>query len=200
MKVPAIASAGAVAVALLAAGCGGGGPASVAGTTTGSSGPPPPAAPPSPARASGNSTVLALGNAALATKFSACMRAHGEPDFPDPNAQGAITFGSAAPGMNRSSPRFRSAFHACRSLLPAGIGRPPSAALLAQVEQRLLAFSTCMRARGIGDFPDPSGGALPPFRPVGDLDPANARFRAAYAACRGRLPSGVPGKALGGLG
>ncbi|MDE3024388.1 MAG: hypothetical protein KGI93_02330, partial [Acidobacteriota bacterium] len=183
-----------------AAGCGGGGSASVAGTTTGSSGASPPAAPPSPPQQSENNTVLALGNAALATTFSACMRAHGEPGFPDPNAQGTITFGSAAPGLSRSSPVFQSAFHACRRLLPAGVGRPPSAALLAQVQKRLLAFSTCMRARGIGDFPDPSGGALPPFRPVGDLDPANARFRAAYVACRGRLPSGVPGKALGGLG
>jgi len=128
-------------------------------------------------------------------RFSACMRRHGEPDFPDPDAQGALF----VTGIDRNSPAFRSALSACRQLLPSGFGQAPTQARLEQVQQRLLAFSRCMRAHGIEDFPDPSGGALPRIQGAGDLDPNDARFRAAYGACHADLPAGVPVKALGGL-
>jgi hypothetical protein len=48
-------------------------------------------------------------------------------------------------------------------------------------------------------LPDPSGGELLQIRPVGDLDPNNPQFQTAYDACKGHIPSGLPGKALGGL-
>jgi hypothetical protein len=137
-----------------------------------------------------------LGNATQGAKFAACMRSHGLAGFPDPNPQGMIQFGS---GMDPRSPIFRSALNICRKLLPAGFGQPPTSAQLAQVQQRLLSFSQCMRAHRIEDFPDPSGGGLPRIRPVGDLNPRSPRFQAAYEACKGRLPAGLPGKALGGL-
>ena len=55
--------------------------------------------------------------------FSACMRSHGVPNFPDPvagangGAQIDITQGS---GIDQNSPQYQSAMHACQSLLPAG--------------------------------------------------------------------------------
>jgi len=67
------------------------------------------------------------------------------------------------------------------------------------VEEQLLAFAKCMRAHGLEDFPDPSGGELPLTRPHGDLDPSNPRFQADYRACKSDLPASLPGKALGGL-
>jgi hypothetical protein len=139
---------------------------------------------------------MMVGNAAQGARFSACVRAHGVSNFPDPDHHGTIELG---PGIDPHSPAFRSALSACRRLLPAGFGQPPTATQLARVQQQLLALTACMRAHGIGDFPEPSGAALPPIQPAGDLDPNNPRFRAAYKACGTRLPAGLPTKALGGL-
>ncbi len=144
----------------------------------------------------GNHTVINIGNPTQGTKFAACMRKHGEPSFPDPNSQGLIQFGSS---IDPHSPIFRSAKDRCQSLLPAGFGQPPTQAQLDQLQQQLLAFSTCMRTHAIKDFPDRSGGGLPQIQPVGDLDPNTAQFQAAYNACKAHLPAGVPAKALGGL-
>jgi hypothetical protein len=210
------AGAGLASLGLLAAGCGGGSPgvASVAASTTsaapptststrpatpvqngsgedGAAGTGPPAAP-----RGGNMTVINIGNPTAGTRFADCMRKHGVPNLPDPNSQGLIQFGS---GIDPHSPSFRSAMSTCRKLLPSGFGQPPTAGQLAQVQQRLLVFSKCMRVHGIEDFPDPSGAALPRIQPVGDLDPSNPRFQTAYQACKGHLPTGVPDKALGGL-
>ena len=140
--------------------------------------------------------MINIGNTTEGTKFAVCMRKHGVPSFPDPNSQGQIQFGS---GIDPHSPLFRSAQHSCKSLLPAGFGQPPSAAQLAQVQQELVAFSKCMRAHGISDFPDPSGAALPEIQPTGDLDPNNPQFQTAYNACKTHIPAGLPSKALGGL-
>ena len=196
-----------VAGSLAVAGCGGSASSGVAdvatsttGTTTaqdGSGRGRPAGGGSSAAPRGGNHTVMSVGNAAQGTEFSACMRKHGLPALPDPNAQGMIQFGSA---IDPHSPTFRSALSACRKLLPGGFGRPPTAAQLAQVQQQLLAFSKCMRAHGLSDFPDPSDGGLPRIQPRDDLDPGNPGFQAAYRACKGHLPLGLPAKALGGLG
>jgi hypothetical protein len=54
-----------------------------------------------------------------ALKFSACMRSHGEPSFPDPAANGSFTLPS---GMNAESPQFQNAEKACQSLMPSNPG------------------------------------------------------------------------------
>ncbi|MGH2972167.1 MAG: hypothetical protein ACRDLE_08610, partial [Gaiellaceae bacterium] len=53
------------------------------------------------------------------TKFAACMRANGEPNFPDPNAQGVVS----AP-LNRASPQVDRALQACRKDMPGGTPSP----------------------------------------------------------------------------
>jgi hypothetical protein len=66
-----------------------------------------------------SASQVAQDNAEM-LKFSACMRKHGEPSFPD------LTLGSGAmsaarqylKGVNVNSPQFQSALGACRSLLP----------------------------------------------------------------------------------
>ncbi len=144
----------------------------------------------------GNNTVINIGNPTEGARFAACMRGHGLPSFPDPTSQGTIQFGSS---IDPHSPLFRSAMKRCQGVLPAGFGQPPTQAQLDQLQQQLLAFSSCMRAHTIKDFPDPTGGGLPQIQPVGDLDPNNPRFQAAYNACKAHLPAGMPSKALGGL-
>ena len=214
----ALALACLAALGLLAAGCGASGSPAVANvasttstvasdtsttattatTTHGGSAGGAPEADNSPAGAGGggNHTVINIGNPTEGTKFAACMRKHGESSFPDPNSQGLIQFGSS---IDPHSPLFRSAKASCQGLLPVGFGQPPTQAQLDQLQQQLLAFSRCMRAHAINDFPDPTGGGLPQIQPVGDLDPNNPQFQAAYNACKAHLPPGVPSKALGGL-
>jgi hypothetical protein len=53
-------------------------------------------------------------------KLAKCMRAHGVPDFPDPNGQGQVQ-DSAPPGsdLNPNSPQFQAAQKACKSVAPA---------------------------------------------------------------------------------
>jgi hypothetical protein len=121
--------------------------------------------------------------------YSRCMRAHGITSFPDPNAQGGLKL-NAGPGtgLDPSSPQFKAANNACKSLLPS-LGTL-SPAQQAAVRARALKYSRCMRAYGISDFPDPNaqgGIALSP-KPGGDLDPHNPRFQAANQACQHDLP------------
>jgi hypothetical protein len=188
------------ALAFLAAGCGGGGGApgvasvassTTAGTTTtsttqgdsGAGGGPIN----SPRGGQGHFNVAVnAGSAALGAKFSACMRKHGVTNFPDPNSQGVIQFGSGN-GIDPSSPTFQSARSTCQKLLPNG--GQPTPQQQAKMQQQLLSFSKCMRAHGIKDFPDPSNGGLKLRAGAGsDLNPDNAQFQSAQQACQGKLP------------
>lgn len=51
-------------------------------------------------------------------KFSACMRSHGIPNFPDPVVHGSGLEISVPPGVDSNSPPFQSAQQACRTFLP----------------------------------------------------------------------------------
>ncbi len=55
-----------------------------------------------------------------ATKFAACMRKHGETNFPDPGPNGK--FAGGVTSVDPSSPQFKTAMSACRTLLPPGSG------------------------------------------------------------------------------
>jgi hypothetical protein len=66
---------------------------------------------------------------AQALKFSACMRAHGEPNFPDPqfsSSGGGVRIKIGGPGsdLDPQSPIFQAAQKACASDLPGKNGGP----------------------------------------------------------------------------
>jgi hypothetical protein len=181
---------------LLAAGCGGGGGspgvANIASPTTGTttttqSGSAPGGDKPFGGPARGQFQIaMNTGNATDGAKFSACMRKHGVTNFPDPNGQGVITIHSGM-GIDPGSPAFQTARTACEKLLPNG-GKP-TPAQIAQQQRQLLAFSVCMRAHGIKDFPDPDNGGLRVHvTPGGDLNPNNPTFQKAQQACQKDLP------------
>jgi hypothetical protein len=139
--------------------------------------------------------AMNVGNAADGEKFAACMRKHGVQNFPDPNGQGVIAIHSGM-GIDPGSPTFTAARSACEKLLPNG--GQPTPAEQAQRQQQMLAFSKCMRAHGLEDFPDPSNGGIRiQVHPGSDLDPSNPRFQAAQKACQGNLPFKFPGGAAG---
>jgi hypothetical protein len=183
---------------LLAAGCGGGGKspgvANVASATTGATtttqSAPPSGGGKSSAGGPGGggqfSIAMNVGNTAAGAKFSACMRKHGVTNFPDPNSQGVISIHSGT-GIDPQSPAFQSARGICSKLLPNG--GQPTPAERAQQQQKLLAYSACMRAHGVKDFPDPSNGGLQlRVRPGSDLDPNNPTFKRAQQACQKDMP------------
>src|SRR5262249_60439694 len=126
-----LAVAGAAGLTLVASACGGAagpGVAKVGSTTTHGSG----------------------SSSADPAAYSACMRRHGVPNFPDPDSQGRLLFNSGS-GINPRSPQFRAAQRACQRLLPNGgkPGAPPQA----QFFKQALQVSRCMRSYGWPNFP-----------------------------------------------
>jgi hypothetical protein len=208
------------AVAVLLAGCGGKsaapGVADIGSTTTGtttnqSSADAGANAGPSAAPSGGSGGAVRLqlaGSGKTIAQFASCMRKNGEPNFPDPNAQGQLSIDSSS-GIDPSSARFQSAQRACAKYLPNG-GQPPSPAQQAKMQAQALEFSACMRAHGVPNFPDPQfgGGHISIRIGVGSgIDPRSTQFQAAQQACAsdlpgkaGPVPAGSAGKATVGQG
>lgn len=191
-----IRAAFAALLVLLAAACGGGGGSPGVADLTGASATTTDSAPSGspPASASGgpqSGGELAMKVGANGAKFAACMRKNGVPNFPDPNGQGVIQFGSSL-GIDPGSPKVRSAIQTCRQLLPNG-GRP-NPQQLAKMKKAALEFSACMRAHGVKDFPDPNfsdGGVnirIHTGSGSSDLNPNSPLFQKAQQACQGILP------------
>lgn len=169
-----------VAAVLLAAGCGssGGhdGVASLGGSGT------------APTRSAAQGSALA---------YSRCMRAHGVPKFPDPNAQGELQL-RAGPGtgIDPESASYQAADRACQALKPQA---PPEQQ--AANRAKMLKYSECMRAHGIKEFPDPDAdGRLTIKAGKGSsLDPNSPQFQRANQACRKYQPGGGKGGNLGSV-
>ena len=198
---PVLAAAMLASLASLVAGCGGGKPrpsvASLGTTTTGGTGTT--ADTPSgsqstggggaaPAGGGGGRMVMAGGSVQQLTKFAACMRKNGVPNFPDPNAQGQISVSGIDPG----SAAFQHARQACQKELPNG--GQPTPAQQAQARRQALAFSACMRKNGVPKFPDPqfgSGGRVGVhIGPSAGIDPQSPQFKHAQQVCQKDLPLG----------
>jgi hypothetical protein len=80
------------------------------------------------------------------------------------------------------------------ALLLAACGSSSSKATAAATrgQGQLLAFSKCMRAHGVTNFPDPNGQGLR-ITPSMGINPFSPSFKAAQASCRHILPFGGPG-------
>jgi hypothetical protein len=85
-----------------------------------------------------------------AVKFAECIRGHGVPHFPDPNAKGEYVF-----GIDVSPEVWQKAVNACKALEPPGAlsgKRSP------KQQSDALRFAQCVREHGVKDFPDPVNG------------------------------------------
>lgn len=159
--------AGAIVIALLAAGCGTSSPTRTASSPTG-----------------------------RALAFSKCMRARGVADFPDPgvtpsgpaNMIGGVVIPA---GTESQSPAFQAAQHSCLSLLSAMLsrhGRPP---ITAALKTKLIAHAQCMRTHGVPTYRDPSfpasGGIM-----VTDAgsDPESPAYMRAQSLCGSEVANG----------
>jgi hypothetical protein len=120
--------------------------------------------------------------------YARCMRAHGVPDFPDPDSNGQFNV-----DPHSASSQETAANHACNHLLNVG----------GQVDQRqqslgqLLEYARCMRAHGVPNFPDPhytGGGIGQPSGELGFGGPGlkhpSPQVQSANHACQHLLPGG----------
>lgn len=174
-------------LAVLAAGCGG-------SSSTGSR---------------GSSNPQGSSSAPSAVAFSACMRADGVPNFPDPNA-GGRPLEVDAQQLGVSDSLYQAAEQTCRHLLPTGGSLQQlthQCLLYGDCPQTLVAhlmtlerkYAECMRSHGVPNWPDPSispkGG-----RPVFDLGGAgidtqstdSPQFVSKDRECRRLIGGSVP--------
>jgi hypothetical protein len=182
-------------LSLSASGCGGSSSPSVANlgrTTPNSAGSPASSSSGAfslpPGSGIGSSISTSLGTGAAGVAFTACMRSHGVPNFPDPDGRGTITITVSA-SLNPSSPAFRRALAACRHLIPSGseAGHHLSQAQQQQLRARALAFATCMRANGVPSYPDPkfsNGGISQGYSAKSGVDPNSPIFQQAQKTCQ----------------
>jgi hypothetical protein len=104
---------------------------------------------PSETVAANNTNKIATGQD-KAVKFAECIREHGVPHFPDPDAKGGFVF-----GIDVSPAVWQKAVNACKGLQPPGAlsgKRSP------KQQSAALTFADCIRAHGVKDFPDPVNG------------------------------------------
>lgn len=114
-----------------------------------------------------------------AVHYARCMRAHGEPDFPDPKNPGGFST-AALERLDAQSPRYVSADATCRRLLPNGGQATP-----AEVQQAItdgLRFARCMRAGGV-QFPDPGISGSHLVLNLSNVDMNSPQYSAASRIC-----------------
>jgi hypothetical protein len=150
----------------------------------------------------GGSPTTAASKDQAIQRYASCMRSHGVPKFPDPQSSSGGMSLAIGPdtGVDPNSPQFKTAEKACHKLMPNG-GKAPSPAQQAKALAQMLKFSSCMRAHGLPDFPDPtsSGGGIQLSiggKKGSGLNPRSPLFQAAQKACQSVMP-GPPGSGGG---
>ena len=134
----------------------------------------------------GGSMSTQVGTGPAGVEFTACMRSHGVPAFPDPDATGTLTI-TTSPSLDPSSPLFQRAELRCQHLLPSG--KTLSQAQQQKMKARVLAFAACMRSHGVPSYPDPTfsnGGISQRYGAKGGVDPSSPIFEAAQKICRSK--------------
>jgi hypothetical protein len=125
-------------------------------------------------------------------KFSQCMRAHGEPEFPEPTEGHIEIHSQNGRGPDPESSRFQAAEKACKQYAP--VRQAPSPAQQAKIQEQALKFSECMRHHGVPNFPTPefsSGGRVRMKVKAGSstgIEPGSPQFQAAQKACQSDSP------------
>jgi len=103
-----------------------------------------------------------------AVAYSACIRSHGVPNYPDPDSSGQLPK-TDAQVLGVSTSQYQAAQRVCRHLLPTGGSLPQlehqcmqnsdcPPALVQQMMTADLKLARCMRSHGVPNFPDPTNG------------------------------------------
>ena len=116
---------------------------------------------------SGPAYVSGSTTSASNVAYSACMRSHGVPNYPDPDSSGQLPKPDAH-HLGVNSTQLQATQQACQHLLP-NTGRAINVgsvqqcmeaddcprALVQQVLTQERRFAQCMRSRGVPNWPDP---------------------------------------------
>jgi hypothetical protein len=140
--------------------------------------------------ASSSAGTASAGSTDQMLAYSQCMRAHGVPDFPDPNAAGNIQVHPGNPNDPMNNGQEQIANSACQHLLPGG--GQSGTGTNQQYVTLLLELAECMRTHGVPDFPDPqvSGSNVTlPFQGVVNFN--SPQFKDAERACKSLIPAGL---------
>jgi len=144
---------------------------------------------------SGGGSAALAGTPAYqkALAYAQCMRAHGEPSYPDPTSNGGFIIDGQKDHLNGAL--MNSANKTCEHLLPKA--RPMTAAQQRQATAQALKFVACMRTHGIPDMQDPQVNSQEIQMRIGGANgsgpkPNSPIVRAALQACRKLIPGGPP--------
>jgi hypothetical protein len=128
------------------------------------------------------------GATQLLDEWAACMRSHGDPKQVDPVVDANKVIQLTLPAgyteglgalLNRGGGRSCASYMTAAQTSLRG-GEPPQTPSPATAEK----FAQCMRANGVPDYADPTGGQSVVHATAGsDLDPANPTFQAASTLC-----------------
>jgi hypothetical protein len=172
---------------------------------------------PSSAGSGGSSVAGGSAGSPSAVAYSACMRSHGVPNFPDPPSGGQAPKPDPQQ-LGVSTPQLRAAQRSCQHLYPSNSGTLGASlrqceetgncpqAMLHQVMNSMLAFSRCMRARGVPNWPDPTldSEGRPGFNlvPIHGTDWNGPQIQNKISECEHVMPAGggVPAIYPGGPG
>ncbi len=158
----------------------------------------------SPSSAGSGGSPAAGGSAGTpsAVAYSACIRSHGVPNYPDPGSSGQLPK-TDAQLLGVSTSQYQAAEQACQQLLPsAGSVQQQDhqcmqnsdcqPALVQQMMTGDLKLARCMRSHGVPNFPDPTnGGSSGPIfnitkAGISDAASHSSQFEARLTEC-GRL-------------
>lgn len=148
-----------------------------------------------------SSTSAKRGTKPSALAFAKCMRAHGVPNFPDPDSAGHIPT-TASSGMTRApsggftanpnSPAYKTASNDCRSL---AVATPVTQVQSNRMIASQLKFAACMRKNGVPHYPDPtSDGEVGNNGAINGVNPNSPAVQRAEKKCSKLLPHppGIP--------
>jgi hypothetical protein len=127
--------------------------------------------------------------------YSACVRLHGVPNFPDPAGSGGIPKETAQElGVGLS--QLQSAQNKCKDLLPIGgsLSGANNQTISVGQQQYYLEVAACMHSHGVTDFPEPSFFANSvEFQGLGHVPGVHSTlFEHAFHICQRIIPHGLP--------
>lgn len=122
-----------------------------------------------------------------ALAYAQCIRAHGIPDYADPNSKGQFVVPNGGSLPNVSAAVAAAAGKACQKLIPPAMAQGPSGP---QGEgpstSSLVRFAECMRKHGEPNYPDPSANGSTQLPP--GMNPQSPQFQNAEKACQSLMP------------
>jgi hypothetical protein len=142
---------------------------------------------------SGSSALAGTTAYQKALAYAQCMRAHGEPSYPDPTSNGGFIINGQKDHLNGQL--MQAANKTCQHLLPKA--RPMTAAQQRQATAQALKFVACMRTHGIPNMPDPQVNSQGIELRIGGPNgkgpsPSSPVLHDAMQACQKLIPGGPP--------